>query len=111
MQGFVFKPPSPEIIEKAFSTALKTAKEQIFTDTNYFVRVDQGTLKDTSYIKENGMEIEIVWPQKYAKRVYYTGTPSKDQNPNASLMWAQKAADTYGKDWERILQKNMNQQG
>ena len=41
----------------------------------------------------------------YAKRVYYTGSPSKEVNPNASLMWCEKAAGTNRGDWQKIAQR------
>lgn len=105
---FKFTPIKAEALEKAFGKALFAAREQILTDCNYFVRVDQGTLRDTATTNTQGdLELDIVYTQPYAKRVYFTGTPSKEQNPNASLQWCEKAQQTFGKDWEAILQKGM----
>ena len=103
--GMVFVPARPEGIERAFEKALFAAREQILTDCNYYVRVDQGILRDTAYTLQDGLSLDIVWPQSYAQRVYYTGNPSTAVNPNASLQWAQKAADSFGGDWQGILQK------
>lgn len=71
--------------------------EQILSDCNEYVRVDQGTLRDSAHTESGGRK--IVWSTKYAKRVYYTGTPSKLSNPNASLRWCEKAKRTYAKEW------------
>ena len=103
--GMIFVAAKPDGIEKAFEKALFAAREQILTDCNYYVRVDQGILRDTAYASTEGMELAITWPQEYAQRVYYTGTPSPAVNPNASLMWAEKAANNFGGDWQEILQK------
>ena len=42
---------------------------------------------------------------KYARRVYYTGTPSKQPNENASLLWCEVAHDAHGKEWNKIAQE------
>lgn len=83
--------------------------EQALSDCNEFVRVDQGQLRNSSYTASDTEKGELVWDTPYAKRVYFTGTPSKDANPNASLQWCEKAHDTYGEDWNRIAQKNFDE--
>lgn len=72
---------------------------------NRFVREDQGTLKDSALIASRPKEGLAIWDTPYAKRVYYTGTPSTDVNPNASLMWAEKGVKTYKKELDEIAQK------
>ena len=39
------------------------------------------------------------------KKQYYTGTPSLEQNPNASILWCEEAHDHFGHDWDKIAQK------
>lgn len=56
------------------------------------------------------MTIQVIWDTPYAKRQYYTGKPSHDVNVNASILWAQKAADKYRGDWARMLQKGLGEQ-
>ena len=110
IKGFGFKPHSSEILVNAMGKALFAAREQILTDCNYFVKVDQGILRDSAYTTMTGpMTLACVWDTPYAKRQYYTGTPSTDVNVNASLEWAQKAADTYKDDWRRILEKGLGE--
>ena len=105
---FTFTPMQKEVVENAFGKALFAAREQILTDCNFYVRVDQGILRDTATTATKGdMELDVVYSQPYAARVYFTGTPSKDQNPNASLQWCEKAQQTFGKDWIKILEKGM----
>ena len=103
-----FTPVSASAIEKRFEKALFAAKEQIHNDCNYYVRVDQGTLRDTSNTAVNGMELTVNYNQPYAARVYFTGNPSHAVNPNASLQWCHKAQAARGKVWEQILQRGIN---
>lgn len=103
-----FEAAKADVIDRAFNKALFALKEQALGDCNLYVRVDQGTLRDTSYSSINGMTLTLTWDQPYAKRVYYTGTPSIDKNPLASLQWAAKAKDLYKNDWAAILTKGMN---
>lgn len=45
-----------------------------------------------------------IWDTPYAKRVYYTGTPSTDQNPDAAQQWAEKGVCTYKKELDQVAQ-------
>ena len=47
----------------------------------------------------------LVWDTPYAKRVYFTGTPSHDENPDAELMWVHVARDRYSKDWLAMFEQ------
>ena len=49
-------------------------------------------------------EGRIEWDVPYAKKRYYVGNPSRDENGNASLMWCEVAHDNHGKDWDKIAQ-------
>lgn len=77
---------------------------QIRDDSNKHAREDTGILKLSAYKASNLPKGEIVWDTPYAKRVYFTGTPSTDKNPDAELMWVQVAVDRYGKDWVLIFE-------
>lgn len=107
MSGMKFTAVPKVTIEKAFNKALFAAQEQILTDCNYFVKVDQGMLRDTSYTELDGLKLRAIWPAIYAKRQYYTGTASKKQNPNADIQWAEKAKGRWKDDWAKILEKGM----
>jgi len=102
-----FEAVKADVIEKAFQKSLFALKEQAKEDCNYYARHWQGTLIDTSSASCNGNTLTISWDTPYAKRVYYTGNPSKQVNPNASLMWAEKAQQAFGNDWIAILAKGM----
>ncbi len=80
--------------------------EAIIEYGNIYVREDQGTLMDSALAASRPEEGLAIWDPggDYAKRVYYTGTPSKDVNQNASLMWAEKGVNTHKKELDQIAQ-------
>lgn len=101
-----------KLYEDAIKTRIKSGTElatiavteAVVEYGNIFVREDQGTLKDSALIKSQPKKGLALWDTDYAKRVYYTGTPSKDVNANASLMWAQKGIDTHKTELQEIAQ-------
>lgn len=78
--------------------------EAVIEYGNIFVREDQGTLKDSALIASRPKDGLAIWDTPYAKRAYYTGTPSTDVNPDASLQWAEKGVRTYKKELDKIAQ-------
>ena len=95
-------------IQAATDAMLPKLSEVILADCNEFVREDQGTLKQSSYSASEPKTGTLVWNTPYAKRVFYTGSPSKDVNPNASLEWCEKARAKYKGDWEKTAQKKFD---
>ena len=91
---------------KAGKMAMVSAvAEQALPDCNYFAKRDQGTLIESSQTASDVENGQLVWDTPYARRQYYTGTPSLDQNPDASILWCEEAHDHFGKDWNKIAQK------
>lgn len=80
--------------------------QQVIKDSNYFCRQDQGTLIASSQIASEPEKGLAVWDTPYAKKVYYTGSPSTDVNANAELMWCEKAKTEFEDDWEKVAQAN-----
>ena len=72
---------------------------QILDDSNKHARRDTGEMILSSQRASDLPKGVLVWDTPYAKKVYFTGTPSHDANPDAELMWVQVARDRYGKDW------------
>lgn len=103
-----FTPVSVSAIEKRFEKGLFAIKEQVLNDCNYYVRQYSGVLRSSGKSYVNGMDLTVEYDPSYAAKVYFTGTPSKAVNPNASLQWCHKAQAARGKVWEQILQKGMN---
>lgn len=92
-------------VDGAWKKTLTPLAEQILTDCNYYVRQQTGALRSSSLSASIPREGLLIWNTPYAKRVYYTGSPRKNVNPNASLMWCEKASAHFGGDWNRIAQK------
>lgn len=82
---------------------------QILADANKHVRADSWELKRSSERASVPAKGELVWDTPYAKKVYYTGVPSHDENPDAELMWVQVARDRYSDDW-LVVFKNLAEQ-
>ena len=96
-------------IKSGIERMIPAVAEQALADCNHFAKRDQGTLIQSSETASDLKAGELVWNTPYAKRQYYTGTPSTDVNPNASLKWCEKARDTYGGDWQKIAQKQFEE--
>jgi len=62
-------------------------------------------LESSRIVASKPGEAELTWNQVYAKKVYYTGHPSTDINPNASLLWAHKGYAENHEKYNRILEK------
>lgn len=77
---------------------------QVLADANKHARMDTGEMILSSQRASDLPKGLIVWDTPYAKRVYFTGTPSTDRNPDAELMWVHVARDRYGKDWIAMLE-------
>ena len=109
--GMTFIPVSPDVVESAFEKALVACQEQILTDCNTYVKQLGGDLEDSSQHSVHGMTLELSWDTEYARRQWFTGTPSatsKMYHPKASIKWAENAAREYKGDWQKQLEKGMN---
>lgn len=74
--------------------------EVIKAGCNEYVRMQTGVLKNSARVENGGHK--ITWNTRYAKRVYYTGSPRKNVNPNASLRWCEKGKIEHGAEWGRV---------
>ncbi|MDY3693007.1 MAG: minor capsid protein [Dysosmobacter sp.] len=83
---------------------IQMVAEGALTDCNEYCRIDQGQLKESSETASDVKAGVLVWDTAYARRVYYTGTPSKQPNENASLLWCEVAHDAHGQDWQKRAQ-------
>lgn len=92
-------------IEAGTQSMVIAVTESVVKYGNIFVRQDQGTLKKSALIESRPKEGLAIWDTPYAKRVYYTGTPSKDKNSSASLQWAEKGVKTYKREIDQVAQK------
>ena len=93
-----------QIREDAILSSLQLAffatQQEILADCKKYTRRYTGTLMDSGRAERKGdNRIEITFSTPYAARVYFTGTPSTDRNPFASLLWCQVAAKKHGDEW------------
>ena len=82
----------------------------IRADANEYVPVDQGTLRNSSYYSSRLDKGLIIWNTPYAKRRYYTGHPRKIINPNASILWCEKAKKLHRKQWDAAAARILRSQ-
>lgn len=96
-------------ILNASDRAQAVLTEQVVKDSNYYCRQDQGTLIASSQTASDFARGLAVWDTPYAKRVFYTGNPSKAVNQHAELMWVEKARSEHVRDWQAIAQKALRE--
>jgi len=92
-------------IEAASKKGIAAVANEALKDANYYARMDTGELIRSSLRASRLEEGELVWDTPYAKKMYYTGTPSRDANPNASLLWAHRGFAENRAKYNRILEK------
>lgn len=99
------------LLSQGAATGINAVAEQALSDSNRYVKIDQGTLRDSGRVEGEGIEKAISWNTPYALRQYYTGTPI-DHGKNEgepSLQWAHKAQRLHGKNWLRIMTKEFGE--
>ena len=82
---------------------------EVLKDSNFYVPMDTGNLKDSGIRGTRIGSGEIVWDSVYARRQYYEdNNKSKDNNPNASDRWFEKAKIRNKDKWIRIANRRWN---
>lgn len=97
-------------VEAARDRGIAEVGNEALKDANYYAREDSSTLIKSSIIASKPEKGRLVWDTPYAKRMYYTGHPSTDTNPNASLMWAHKGFAENHKKYDAMLEKALNEE-
>lgn len=101
---------NPTAIAKKIADGIKPgiekATEQFVKDSNEYVRVDTGATRDSAYTSSKYQDGKAIWETDYVREIYYTGVPNTERNPNASLMWAHKAARENVNKYRDIIDKN-----
>lgn len=76
---------------------------EVLKDSNFYVPMDTSNLKDSGIRGTRLGSGKIVWDAAYARRQYYEdNNKSKDNNPNASDRWFEKAKVRNKDKWIRI---------
>ena len=91
-------------IDVASEKGIAAVCNEALKDANFYARKDTGELIRSSINASSPEKGELVWNTPYAKRMYYTGHPSRDSNPNASLLWAHKGYAENKDKYLRILE-------
>jgi len=80
---------------------------QVLADCNAFARDDTGRLIASARTASDLTTGKLIWSTGYARRVYYTGTPSQARNPNASLRWCEKAKAARLPEWTKLAAQKL----
>lgn len=96
-------------IDSAMQHTIAALTEQVVADGNEFCRIDTGALADSALRASEPQKGRAVWDTPYARRVYLTGSPSRDKNPSAALMWVEKAKAQYGNEWKKLANKQFKE--
>lgn len=92
-------------LKSRWDDTLFPLSSQVLADMNEYVRVDQNVLRASSTSASDFDKGILRWNTPYARRVYYTGNPSKDVNPNASLMWCEVGKANHNREWITLAEK------
>ena len=92
-------------LQKRLDDATPKFAAVIRDDCNCYVRVYQSTMRQSSYYASDLANGKIIWNTPYAKRMYYTGHPSKDVNAEASLRWCETAKEKHAQEWLAMAQR------
>lgn len=89
-------------LKARWKAALPAISARVLADCNRYARDDTGTLIRSSYASSRLSEGRLSWTAPYARRVYYTGTPSRSHNPQASLRWCERAKAAHADAWAAL---------
>ena len=96
-----------ESLRAQWRDGLPQLAAQALSDCNAFARDDSGTLIGSSAAASDLPNGVLRWATPYARRVYYTGSPSRARNPNASLRWCEKAKAARLAAWLLLARKKL----
>jgi len=92
-------------IKAAAEAGQELMASEALKDANYYVRKQTGELEGSGIRNSELKKGLLIWRTKYARKVYYTGEPRTNVNPNARKLWAHEARAKHGEKWRMILQK------
>lgn len=101
-----------QIINKtnnAASHAVAVLTNQVLKDSNYYIPLDTGSLKNSGIISTKLNSGFVTWRTPYARAQYY-GLPnkSKEYNPNAACKWFEVAKSKNMAQWEKLANDQFN---
>ncbi len=94
-------------IRRGWHEGLAELSGQVLTDCNRYARDDTGRLIASSQAASDPAQGRLAWSTPYARRVYYTGRPSRAHNPQASLRWCERAKGEHLPAWRALAARLM----
>ena len=88
--------------------------EQILGDSRPFTPHAEGTLEDSARVEKIGEDYAVTYNTVYAAYQWYGCWPdgshvitqhNTDINPNATTQWIEAAKKQYGRDWNKVAQR------
>ena len=97
----------PGKLDKAFDYAQNILDQQVLKDSNYYIPVDRGNLRESGITHSQIGKGKVVWSTKYARRLYYNPQYnfSHDKNANARGLWYEEAKANKLKSWLNLSKK------
>lgn len=90
--------------QKAIERTQYILDEQILKDSNYYIPMDERELMNSSLRASEVGNGLLRWDTPYARRLYYNPQYNfqKDENPNASGLWFEKAKAYRAPEWNKL---------
>jgi len=98
-------------ITKATEYAIAMLTSDIMKDSNVFIPLIQGHLRDSAITHTAGVSGLIIWGAEYAARLYY-GVDfnfTLTENPLASPLWFEVAKNYFGDTWNEKFNGYFNE--
>lgn len=94
-------------IRRGWRDGLAELSGQVLADCNRYARDDTGRLIASSQAASDPAQGKLAWSTPYARRVYYTGKPSRTYNPQASLRWCERSRGEHLQSWRALAARLM----
>ena len=96
-----------ETLRRRWQNGLPELGALVLRDCNAYARDDTGALIRSSAAASDLRGGKLIWRTGYARRVYYTGTPSRTRNPGACLRWCEKAKAARLPVWQQLAAQTL----
>lgn len=102
-------PATESRLSKNFKKAQMALDAKVLQDSNYYIPMDSGSLKNSGILSTKIGSGLVEWSAPYAAAQYY-GKPNKShqKNPNATMKWFEVAKSKKLKEWEKLANDEYN---
>lgn len=103
--------PLKKIMDKTKEKSVPMIASEFLKDSNYYAPMVTGDLKRSGINNSRFNEGIIEWKTPYARRLFYNPQYnfSKDANPNAQGLWAEKAKQENKDKYKDISNDNFEE--